>query len=80
VKPSGFTPFSWQYSTELCLFARRGGLALERMGLRLDLSAPQGTHSTKPVAFYDLVAAASPEPRLEMFARTNRDGFVPWGA
>jgi len=36
-------------------------------------------HSIKPDVFYERVAAASPGPRLEMFARTSRDGFDCWG-
>ena len=29
--------------------------------------------------FYALVREASPGPRLEMFAREERDGFTTWG-
>lgn len=79
VKNVGFTPFSWMYSTEHVLFGRIGSLDLERMGLRLDFSAPVTGHSRKPDVFYDLVRQASPEPRLEMFARQGRDGFDVWG-
>lgn len=80
VKNVGFTPFSWMYSTEHVLFARRGSLALERLGLRLDFGAAVTRHSEKPDVFYRRVIEASPAPRLEMFQRTAREGFDAWGA
>ncbi len=40
---------------------------------------PRGRHSEKPGAFFDLVEALSPLPRLEMFARTRRLGWDAWG-
>lgn len=79
-KNVGITPYSWMYDTEHVLFARAGaGLALNRNGLRLSFSAPVTGHSRKPDVFYERVRAVSPEPRLEMFARDPREGFVPWG-
>jgi N6-adenosine-specific RNA methylase IME4 len=36
-------------------------------------------HSLKPEAFLDYIEAASPEPRLEMFARRARFGWDYWG-
>lgn len=79
VKPTGFTPFSWMYNTEHVIFARRGSLDLDRMGLKLSFDAGVVRHSEKPDVFYERVLAASPGPRLEMFARADRDGFVVWG-
>ena len=79
VKNFGFPPFSWMYSTEHVLFCTRGGLALERMGLRLDFEAKVREHSRKPDVFYERVALASPEPRIDLFAREERSGFVAWG-
>jgi N6-adenosine-specific RNA methylase IME4 len=78
-KNVGITPFSWMYDTEHVLFARRGGLPLTQLGLRLSFDAPVAGHSVKPDVFYDRVRNASPGPRLEMFARRKRDGFTPWG-
>ena len=40
---------------------------------------PRGRHSEKPEEFYFLVERLSPAPRLEMFARTIRDGWAVWG-
>ena len=79
VKNVGMTPFSWMYSTEHVLYGTAGSLPLLRMGLRLDFAERVQGHSVKPDAFYERVLAASPEPRLEMFARRERDGFLVWG-
>lgn len=79
VKNVGFTPFSWMYSTEHVLFGRVGSLDVARQGLRLDFAAKVREHSRKPDEFYALVREASPGPRLEMFAREERDGFTAWG-
>jgi len=78
-KPVGPSPFSWMYDTEHVLFGHRGSLKLEEMGLRLSFAAPVQGHSAKPDVFYERVAAASPGPRLDMFARRPRDGFDVWG-
>lgn len=79
VKNVGITPYSWMYDTEHVLFGRVGSLQLDQLGLRLSFSAPVTRHSAKPDVFYERVVAASPGPRLEMFARTAREGFKPWG-
>lgn len=79
---SGVTPpDSWQYSTEHVLFGRIGHLRLLKNGLRLAFEAPDGPPGEKPDGFYtERVIPASPEPRLEMFARQAREGFVRWRA
>jgi N6-adenosine-specific RNA methylase IME4/predicted XRE-type DNA-binding protein len=79
VKNVGFTPYSFMYSTEHVLFARRGSLDLLQKGKRLDFSAKVREHSRKPDVFYDLVRTVSPGPRIDMFAREKRDGFEVWG-
>lgn len=79
VKPSGFTPYSWMYNTEHVIFARRGNLPLLQNGLKLSIEAPTAGHSVKPDAFFERVLQASPEPRLEMFARQTHEGFKAWG-
>lgn len=78
-KNVGITPFSWMYDTEHVLFGRTGSLDLQQLGLRLSFTAPVTRHSAKPDVFYERVAAASPGPRLEMFARIPREGFEAWG-
>ncbi len=79
VKNVGFTPFSFMYSTEHILFGRIGKLDLLKMGKRLDFQAKVQGHSVKPDIFYDLVAEVSPAPRIDVFARKQRDGFKSYG-
>jgi len=79
VKNVGFTPFSWMYSTEHILFGRVGNLPLLKNGIRLDFSAKVREHSRKPEEFFEIVRQVSPETRLDMFGRENRNGFTVWG-
>jgi len=80
VKPSGLSPFSWQYDAEHVIFGRAGdGLPLVTMGQRLTFHALTSGHSVKPDVFYDRVRLASPGPRLDLFGRQDRDGFTVWG-
>jgi N6-adenosine-specific RNA methylase IME4 len=80
VKPTGMTPYSWMYNTELVLFGHLGDLPLTALGLKLHFEAPVIGHSIKPDVFYtDRVIPASPGPRIEMFARKQREGFHVWG-
>ena len=79
VKNVGFTPFSWMYSTELCLFGKLGDLPLLRMGKRVDFEAKIREHSRKPEIFYSLVREVSPAPRIDIFGREAHDGFDSWG-
>jgi len=79
IKNVGFTPFSWMYSTEHCLFGRIGNLPLLQLGKRLDFNAKVREHSRKPDEFYDLVKLVSPEPRVDYFSREKREGFEQYG-
>ncbi len=36
-------------------------------------------HSVKPRGSYEMIEAISPKPRLELFARERRHGWVQWG-
>lgn len=78
-KNVGFTPFSFMYSTEHVVFARRGSLDLLVKGRRLDFEAKVREHSRKPDVFYELVRDVSPAPRIDMFSREDREGFDAWG-
>ncbi len=79
VKNVGMTPFSWMYDTEHVLFGRIGSLEVQRKGLRLSMIADAQGHSIKPDVFYQRVVEASLAPRLELFARREREGFAAWG-
>lgn len=78
-KEGGFSPYSWQYNCEFILFGRIGRLTVDRMGLKLCFEGDRRGHSTKPDEFYQLVRWASPLPRINMFARQEREGFEGWG-
>jgi N6-adenosine-specific RNA methylase IME4 len=79
VKNVGFTPFSWMYSTEHVLFARKGNLDLLKLGERLDFEGKVREHSRKPDEFYSLVERVSPALRLDMFSREKHSGFEQYG-
>jgi len=79
VKNTGMTPFHYRFNTEHVVFATRGSMAVQRKGLPLAFEGNADGHSTKPDTFYQMVSEASPSPRLEMFARQPREGWVVWG-
>lgn len=74
-------------ATEYVLFCRRGSLAATgpRVGTTwFNWKRPYDAkgkpmHSGKPDAFYELAAAVSPGPMLELFARKSRLGWDTWG-
>lgn len=44
------------------------------------IEAPRGKHSAKPAVVYELIETAMPDRAyLELFARTERDGWTSWG-
>ncbi len=69
-------------STEQVLFGVKGSQPLKRKDVGTWFQAPRGPngHSSKPVEFYGLVESCSPGPYLEMFARSDRVDWTPWGA
>lgn len=79
VKTTGMTPYHFRFNTELVIFATRGSMAVQRKGLPLAFEGESLGHSRKPDTFYNMVMQASPGPRLDMFARCERDGFAAWG-
>lgn len=74
--------FYFRNVTELCLFGVRGKnartLAPARSQVNL-LGTRKREHSRKPDELYDIIEACSSGPRLEMFARGTRPGWVAWG-
>jgi len=75
---------SWlRGQTEHCLMALRGHPVVTHHNQSTALFAPVREHSRKPDEFFELVESLCPAPhggRLEMFAREERHGWVPWGA
>ena len=78
-KNNGFpNPGTWRYNAEIALFGRVGHLPLlESLPICFDGKVRE--HSRKPDEFYDLVRRASPEPRIDVFAREKHPGFATWG-
>jgi N6-adenosine-specific RNA methylase IME4 len=73
--------FYFRNVTELLLFGVRGSLRTLKPGRRQVNLVPvqKREHSRKPEEFYDLIEQCSPSPRLELFARHYREGWVQWG-
>lgn len=65
---------------ELALFGTMGlYMATGANNISTVINASRGKHSQKPEEFMAMVERASPEPRLEMFARSERVGWDHWG-
>jgi N6-adenosine-specific RNA methylase IME4 len=81
VKPSFGMGNYFRGQTEHVLFGVRGSQPLKRRDVGTVFSAPRGPngHSSKPVAFYDLVESCSPGPYVELFSRQQREGWTMWG-
>ncbi len=65
--------------TEHCILATKGKPRVDLTNQTTLLHGPMREHSRKPDEFYALVEALCPEPRLEMFARQERDGWTVHG-
>ena len=63
---------------ELTLFAVMGKL-MTKEKLPTVIREKKRKHSEKPRKMYELIEKASYSPRLEMFARTHREGWTAWG-
>ena len=68
-------------SHESCLLGVRGRTKKPDPAVRCQsvIFAPRGRHSAKPDEAYQVIEATSPGPRLEMFARSAREGWDRWG-
>jgi len=64
---------------ELCLFGVRGRQKSLSRKVPSVIVAPRGEHSAKPKEAYEAMEKVSPGPRLEMFARGQREGWDVWG-
>jgi N6-adenosine-specific RNA methylase IME4 len=64
---------------ELCLLATRGSPRRLRADVSKLIVSPRREHSRKPDEVYDRIEALCEGPYLEMFARSERPGWSPWG-
>lgn len=73
--------FYFRNATESLLFGVRGSLRTLPAARSMTnvISARRREHSRKPTEQYWLIEQASPGPRLELFAREGRAGWVVWG-
>ncbi len=72
----------FKLTSEFVLYCRRGNLEALSSVPTTWFEWPRGRHSKKPDAFYEMVESVTPgtpETRLDLFARTERDGWVCWG-
>ncbi len=74
--------FYFRNVTEMLLFGIKGDnnrtLQPGRSQVNL-LRSMKREHSRKPDEFVNLIESCSPAPRIELFARGNRDGWDMWG-
>lgn len=66
-------------TTEHLIFAVKGTRGVELNTMPTHIYAVRSEYSSKPDKAYRLAEEASPEPRLELFSRRNRKGWVVWG-
>jgi N6-adenosine-specific RNA methylase IME4 len=67
---------------ELLLIGTRGDVPAPLPGQQLEsiIQAPRGEHSAKPEVFARIIEQMFPDvPKLEMFARSRREGWDVWG-
>lgn len=80
IKPRFGMGSYFRSSTEHCLFAVKGKAPTRAHNIPTHFEAPLGKHSEKPDALYDIAERSSYAPRLDAFARKERDGWTAWGA
>lgn len=79
-KPSFGMGNYFRGQTEQIMFGVKGSLPLSRHDIGTLFNLPRGdNHSSKPDEMFKILATCSPEPRLEMFARKEHQGWIPWG-
>lgn len=67
--------FWFRGQVEVCLF----GIKAFRCQKPNFIQTKAGKHSEKPEELYKLIEEVSPLPRIELFARSKRDGWDAWG-
>lgn len=80
-KGAGFSLWGFTRRTELLLYAYRGKINVNQKGSYIPtvFYEKRRRHSQKPDIAYEYLESNSPSPRLEMFARTKRNGWYVWG-
>ena len=80
-KTYGFTPFSFMWSTEFCLYGQVKDKWIKpaRIGLKTLITEKPTKHSAKPIAMYELIEQYSTGNKLELFSRNHRENWDCWG-
>ena len=80
-KGGGWTQFGFHKRTEFLLYAYKGGINVNQYGNAIPtlITEKKTYHSKKPDSIRDLIRGKTPEPRLEMFARGEYEGWTVWG-
>jgi len=80
-KGRGLTHFGFHRKTEFVLFGYNGKLNIDVTGKSIHtvLYEYNKGHSIKPNIFYDEIERKFPYPRLDMFARREREGWDVFG-
>jgi N6-adenosine-specific RNA methylase IME4 len=66
-------------NSESCWLGRRGRPRILSHVVREIIVAPRREHSRKPPQFFHRVETFCPGPRLNLFTRESRDGWVSYG-
>lgn len=79
-KGNGMSLFGFHNRSEFVLFGYKGKLEMypKRKTIPTVFSAKSPYHSAKPDEFYSMVEVFG-EPRIDLFARKERDGWDVWG-
>ncbi len=80
-KTEGLSLFGFTRRTEFVLYGYRGKMTVNQRGHYIPTLFTEKSlvHSVKPDIFYTLLESNTPVPRLELFARSKRDGWDCWG-
>lgn len=71
--------YTTRQNAELILLGRRGSPKRLAKDVHQVITAPRQEHSRKPVEAHTRIERYCDGPRLEMFARAPREGWVTWG-
>ena len=81
-KTFGFTPFSFMWSTEFCLYGQLKGkwMKPKTFGIKTLIQEKPTKHSKKPQSMIALIERYCGDiPRIELFARQKTKGWDVWG-
>lgn len=79
VKNRSIFGYYFKGQTEQLLFGVKGKLPPKDRKQTTMITGKIKRHSQKPDDIYTVIEKISPEPRLELFARTKRKGWSSWG-